>query len=955
MRVLFLVGLGLLLVRATAAQAFSPDLAFGAASGSGGRALAEIPGGEFHAVVAQPDGSFVASGSGFTVVRFLHDGSLDSGFGTNGVATAPFTGYSRDARTLVLQPDGAILAAGWTSDCGWTYCPALVRFTPSGAPDLGFGTGSKVLLPATQDQMLMGVVVQPDGRIVVGGFSVYGGELVVARLLQNGQFDPTFGTSGIVRLTPDASAAAYSLRLQPDGKILFAGNGSGNVIVVRLNTDGSRDATFGVNGLAYVDAGGNDFGYSLAVLSSGRLVVVGRTSAYPGDDVLLLRLTSAGTLDPTFGTGGIVKTDLGSTSENARALVAKPDGRLVVTGPSVQNNTKTFVARYLDDGQLDAPYGVGGRILTSFGEADDGRGLTLSGDTVVVAGSSVQQGQRKAALFGYTPSGALNPMFTSARSSTRRLSDPVYHDLVASALAVTPQGRAILGGYAASTTLDLFVAQVEPTGQPAAVGRNGLLFTDRRPSEGLLALTATPAGGYAATGFSGEATQDVLFMTSDGIITTADLGGEDIGAALVRDSSTAYVVGATTTGGVALVRFSPTGERMLSRTFSIGAGATVSDLVRLPGGRLVVAGVRGSESFMLRTLSTLVPDDAFGQNGFMYLSAPGDALTARALVALPDGSLMVGGYSTSSASGNETPFLASVNGSGVPVATFGAGGIQRLTLSASARLHDLGLLPDGSFVGVGHTYGATRDGLVIRVRPNGTLVSADQLQVDQGGADTFVALALDGGRYLYVAGTSGNDATLSRFHLDPSLPVELLTFEGRTEADAVVLLWQTASETNNTGFEIEQQTGAAWRSLAFVPGQGTTAETHQYTQRVTGLAPGTYQFRLKQVDFDGTATYSPVVEVAVGLKAALMLTPATPNPFTHATTLHFGVEHTQFLEAGLYDLLGRRVQTLFSGVAEGGAFQAVRVEGEGLPEGVYVVRLRAANGQQATQRLVLTR
>lgn len=189
----------------------------------------------------------------------------------------------------------------------------------------------------------------------------------------------------------------------------------------------------------------------------------------------------------------------------------------------------------------------------------------------------------------------------------------------------------------------------------------------------------------------------------------------------------------------------------------------------------------------------------------------------------------------------------------------------------------------------------------------------------------------------------------------PLLPVELVSFDALGSGTDIVLQWETASETNNAGFEVQQQTDFAWRTIAFVPGRGTTAEAQTYTHQVPGLMPGAYRFRLKQMDFDGTASYSPVVEATVSLNTELAVAPATPNPFRQTTTLRFAVQTTQLLEAGLFDLLGRRVRTLFSGVAEADVLHTLHVDARDLPEGIYVVRLRTADGHQATQRLVRAR
>lgn len=197
---------------------------------------------------------------------------------------------------------------------------------------------------------------------------------------------------------------------------------------------------------------------------------------------------------------------------------------------------------------------------------------------------------------------------------------------------------------------------------------------------------------------------------------------------------------------------------------------------------------------------------------------------------------------------------------------------------------------------------------------------------------------------------------------DEPLPVELITFVAHTAGRAAVLNWETASETNNAGFEIlrtsevvEMQHDAShWQSVAFVNGHGTTVEPQRYSYGVDDLDVGTYWFRLKQVDFDGSSAYSPKVEVAVEVTERFVLEEAYPNPFNPQATARFAVREAVPVHVALYDALGRRVQVLYDGVPPAGEMQAVQIDGSRLPSGAYVVRLMG-EGIAATQRVVLVK
>ena len=186
------------------------------------------------------------------------------------------------------------------------------------------------------------------------------------------------------------------------------------------------------------------------------------------------------------------------------------------------------------------------------------------------------------------------------------------------------------------------------------------------------------------------------------------------------------------------------------------------------------------------------------------------------------------------------------------------------------------------------------------------------------------------------------------------LPVELTSFDAVLDGNAAVLHWATASETNNAGFEVQmrQAKHTDWNALAWIDGHGTTEVEQRYQFQITDLEPGRHTFRLKQIDYDGTFEYSPVVEVVVEMAERFVMEPAYPNPFNPEATFRFAVSRSQAVEVAMYDMLGRRVALLWRGEAEAGRMQAVRIDGSGLPSGVYLVRA-VGEGFVETQRVSL--
>ncbi len=239
--------------------------------------------------------------------------------------------------------------------------------------------------------------------------------------------------------------------------------------------------------------------------------------------------------------------------------------------------------------------------------------------------------------------------------------------------------------------------------------------------------------------------------------------------------------------------------------------------------------------------------------------------------------------------------------------------------------------------------------------------------VEAGFFDTFPAddaPAFDGAWSVYPFLPSGHLLVSSigegLFVLDASsaLPVELAAFEAQVDADGRTadLAWRTISETNNAGFYVEHDapTGSGWTALGFVEGAGTTTEAQRYRFTTPPLGVGTHRFRLRQVDFDGTATRSDPVSVELGITGAYEITGPFPNPTRGASTLRLAVAERQPVRVALYDALGRRVRTLHDGPLAPGDPLTLDLDTGGLASGVYLWRITGRTFS-TTRRLVVAR
>ncbi|MCW9098399.1 MAG: T9SS type A sorting domain-containing protein, partial [Ignavibacteriaceae bacterium] len=189
------------------------------------------------------------------------------------------------------------------------------------------------------------------------------------------------------------------------------------------------------------------------------------------------------------------------------------------------------------------------------------------------------------------------------------------------------------------------------------------------------------------------------------------------------------------------------------------------------------------------------------------------------------------------------------------------------------------------------------------------------------------------------------------------VPVELLSFTAGLNSGIVTLNWVTATETNNKGFEVERLqnykiTGLQyWEIIGFIPGYGTTTETHSYSFEDNNLKQGNYQYRLKQIDFDGSFKYSDIVKVEISAPVEFSLEQNFPNPFNPSTSIQYAISGKQFVSLKIYDLLGNEITTLVNEEKPIGKYE-VEFNATGLPSGIYFYKLQAGDFIQ-TKKMIL--
>jgi uncharacterized delta-60 repeat protein len=231
-------------------------------------------------VAAQPDGKIVVVGSctreatlDFCVHRYDSNGSIDRTFGIDGRVLTDFTNQNDIAFGVAIQPDGKIVVAGTIFNATGTEISAFARYLPNGSLDSSFdGDGKATFDAPAADEVVGDVAIQGDGRIVAIGVS--GADFLVIRLNVNGSADATFSEDGLVTTSVGGPAQATAVAIQPDGRIVAAGGVSGGssfeFVLARYNPDGTLDATFAGDGITTIDfGGGNDVALAV-VIQTGR-------------------------------------------------------------------------------------------------------------------------------------------------------------------------------------------------------------------------------------------------------------------------------------------------------------------------------------------------------------------------------------------------------------------------------------------------------------------------------------------------------------------------------------------------------------------------------------------------------------------------------------------------------------------------------------------------------------
>jgi uncharacterized delta-60 repeat protein len=500
--------------------------------------------------IAQSGGSTAFSASSATVHAIVATANGAPTFDASGpgyVLTAAGANPDSGGLSIALQPGGEVIIGGYFGNVHDNALGFMIaRYSPDGSLDPSFNGNGVQLLDLGVFDMLRSISLQPDGKVLATGF-VYANNtynFTIARLNGDGSLDTTLSGTGIVTtdIGSGAGAGKYNssnnVAVQTDGKIVLGGtvdsNGSDDFALMRYNTDGTLDVTFGNSGkvITDIDTHTGDFAHDMALLPDGKILLAGASTSvtdvyaqsFDAHLFTVVRYNADGSLDTSFNGTGKVTTSLGTYgSIVGQCLAVQSDGALVLVGSTYDGSVeKIAVVRYTPDGQLDATFNGTGIVQTSAptGATDAfASSVAIQPDgKIVVAGSATGPDNLDVlTLVRLNSDGSLDTSFNGDGELITNL--PSTGEIVDD-LAIQPDGKIVVTGEAniqGAGSTQAILARYDADGSPdSTFGSNTLggtfAYTENAAPIALdssisindpeLAVLASGAGNYAGASIS---------------------------------------------------------------------------------------------------------------------------------------------------------------------------------------------------------------------------------------------------------------------------------------------------------------------------------------------------------------------------------------------------------------------------------------------------------------------
>jgi uncharacterized delta-60 repeat protein len=372
-------------------------------------------GGSVNDMIITPAGNFILGGSHSspgnsniftTLMRFNSDGTLDTvNFGNNGIVAHSFT-FRNSCDGIAVQPDGKVLVAGHenSSNAGSTVIPCLSRYNSDGTVDYSFADSGRVAIrfdPISSGRFFKPIVLA-NGKILAvgmssgninGGVGGYG----IMRFNSDGTLDNTFAQNGKV-VVPDGVQNRMEVIVQPDGKILIGAENRPypdpiRFGAARFHQNGDLDSTFGTNGLFLVPFHHflQEFG-SMALQPDGKILFFGTSNQGTYYDFLIMRLTSSGAIDSSFGQNGFAIISF-NQYVNCYSGLVYPNGRILAAGRHPVNSDDAAFAQFTSAGLIDSSFGNGNGTfihpINQVGDRTSARRVMLDSNGKLIVGGNV--------------------------------------------------------------------------------------------------------------------------------------------------------------------------------------------------------------------------------------------------------------------------------------------------------------------------------------------------------------------------------------------------------------------------------------------------------------------------------------------------------------------------------------------------------------------------------------
>jgi uncharacterized delta-60 repeat protein len=819
--------------------------------------------------VVQPDGKIVVSGNGFAVARLNSNGMPDPTFKNSGTPLPGFENSSA-AKSLAIQDDGKIVAAGtYRTSNGETYF-ATVRYTADGILDPTFNGNGQVItdfeitwVPPGRNPnpvplhvaQASAAVIQPDGKILVGGFinAGYHLEFAIARYNSDGRPDSTFNDDGREHTEfQSSSAMANSIRLQPDGKILLGGSAgdgiSSGFAVARYTPNGVPDSTFNDDGRQTVKPlSGSLSGRSLDIQSNGKILLAGDNTS----EFVIARLNADGSHDQTFDEDGTVNINFPASYTQANAMAVQPDDKIIITGyaSNPSNLIRLAIARLQADGNLDASFGDQGKILDNFKRSQtEFRSSVIQDDGKLVAAGLVWNGT--------------NNDFVVARYNVNGKPDSTFDS---DGIQTTDFGGK-----------DEAVAVLIQAGGKIVVSGN----SDNR---------------FAIARYNADGTPDNLF-SGDGKI-TIPVGFADVAQSAALQADGKILVAGHSfndanfdSSRLAIIRVNLNGTT--DNTFS-GDGILLADVgsSRMQGGfvavqndgKIVLGGSVRRDKYNLLALRYHPDgsvDNSFSGDGFQLYDFGSDEFNISDLVIHDDGKIVAGGYSQTGNSSAYSFVLARISPDGSPDSSLSDDGYQRTSFDAGTNFARSVAIWTNGTIAVGGQIG-NHFGIAL-YKASGVLDSAfgtNGVQKTQiGVTESRINSLVFTNNYLYAAGyanLSGTFGAVTRYVIEETiLPLSFLDLRANLQNNSVLLRWNVVTAKDPEKFIIERSAdGRNFSPIHTLAAEGVGTLAKEFSGLDARPLKTLNYYRVHMRGRDGSSQYSNVVAIRLANNNKLSIFP----------------------------------------------------------------------------------